>query len=79
MPGITLKNIPDPLYHRLVDAAHSHHRSLTKEIVFALESYVQQSTQDKTVVLEQIREVRSRYSPTITVEDIASWKESGRP
>jgi hypothetical protein len=79
MPGITLKNIPDPLYHRLVDAAHSHHRSLTKEIMFALESYVQQSTQDKTVVLEQIREVRSRYSPTITVEDIASWKESGRP
>ena len=79
MLGITLKNIPDSLYHRLVDAAHSHHRSLTKEIVFALESYVQQSTQDKTVVLEQIREVRSRYSPTITVEDIASWKESGRP
>ena len=79
MPGITLKNIPDSLYYRLVDAAHSHHRSLTKEIVFALESYVQQSTQDKTVVLEQIREVRSRYSPTITVEDIASWKESGRP
>lgn len=79
MPGITLKNIPDPLYHRLVDAAHSHHRSLTKEIVFALESYVQQSTQDKAVVLEQIRAVRSRYSPTITEEDIADWKESGRP
>ena len=79
MPGITLKNIPDPLYHRLVDAAHSHHRSLTKEIVFALESYVQQSTQDKAVVLEQIRAVRNSYSPTITDEDIASWKESGRP
>jgi hypothetical protein len=52
MPGITLKNIPDSLYHRLVEAAHSHHRSLTKKIVFALESYVQQSSQDKTVVLE---------------------------
>ena len=48
MPGITLKNIPDSLYHRLVEAANSHHRSLTKEIVFALESYVQQSSQDKT-------------------------------
>ncbi len=79
MPGITLKNIPDSLYHRLVEVARSHHRSLTKEIVFALESYVQQPTQDKALVLEQIRTVRSRYSPTITEADIASWKESGRP
>jgi hypothetical protein len=30
------------LYHRLVEVAQSHYRSLTKEIVFALESYVQQ-------------------------------------
>ena len=79
MPGITLKNIPEPLYHRLVEAAHSHHRSLTKEIVFALERYVQHSSLDKSVVLEQIRTVRSRYSPTITEADISDWKESGRP
>lgn len=45
MPVITLKNIPDSLYHRLMEAAHSHHRGLTKEIVFALESYRQQSSQ----------------------------------
>ena len=79
MPGITLKNIPDSLYHHLVEVAHNHHRSLTKEIVFALESYVQQPTQDKTVVLEQIKAVRNRYSPTITEPDIAGWKKSGRP
>lgn len=78
MSGITLKNIPDSLYHRLAEVAHSHHRSLTKEIVFALESYVQQSTQDKAVVLEQIRAVRSCYSLTITEEDITNWNESGR-
>ncbi|MDD5323011.1 MAG: hypothetical protein PHD43_20850 [Methylococcales bacterium] len=52
---------------------------ITKEIVFALESYVQQSSQDKTAVLEQIRAIRSRYSPTITEADIAGWKESDRP
>jgi hypothetical protein len=73
------KKKTDTVYHRLVEAANSHHRSLTKEIVFALASYVQQSSQDKTVVLEQIRAVRSRYSPTITEADIAGWKESGRP
>ena len=48
MPVITLKNIPDSLYHRLMEAAHSHHRGLTKEIVFALESYAQQSSQDSS-------------------------------
>ena len=79
MPGITLKNIPDSLYYRLVEVAQSHHRSLTKEIVFALENYVQQSTQDKAAVLEQIKAVRSRYSPTISEADITSWKDPGRP
>jgi hypothetical protein len=78
MPGITLKNIPVPLYNRLVEAAHSHHRSLTKEIVFALESYVKQPSQDKTALLEQIRGVRGSYSTTITEADISDWKESGR-
>jgi hypothetical protein len=78
MLGITLKNIPDSLYHRLVEAAHGHHRSLAKEIIFALESYVQQSSQDKAA-LEQIRAIRSRYSAMITEADIAGWKASGRP
>jgi hypothetical protein len=78
MPGITLKNIPDALYHRLVEVAQNHRRSLSKECVFALEHYVQQSTPDKTLLLEQIRAVRSRYANRITEADIADWKESGR-
>lgn len=78
MPGITLKNIPAPLYNRLVETAHSHHRSLTKEIVFALERYVQQPNLDKTALLEQIRAVRDGYSATIREPDITEWKESGR-
>lgn len=79
MPGITLKNIPAPLYHRLIEVAQSHRRSLTKEIVFALECYVQQANPDKTAILNQIREVRSRYSATVSQADITDWKESGRP
>lgn len=79
MPGITLKNIPDPLYQRLVDIARRHHRSLTKEILFALERHVQQPTQDKTELLERIRAVRDRYQPTINESDVEGWKEAGRP
>jgi hypothetical protein len=79
MPGITLKNIPDALYQRLVDVARAHHRSLTKEIIFALERHVQQPTQDKTELLERIRAVRDRYPPTINDADVEDWKETGRP
>ena len=51
MPGITLKNIPDPLYQRLVEMARSHHRSLTNEVVVALEHYVHQPARDMTELL----------------------------
>ena len=79
MPGITLKNIPDALYHRLVEIARCHHRSLTKEILFALEQHVQQPSHDKTELLQRIRALRDRYPPNISDSDVDSWKEVGRP
>lgn len=79
MPGITLKNIPDPLYQRLVEVARAHRRSLTKEIIFALECHVEQPTQNKTELLERIRAVRDRYPPTISEDDVDEWKDAGRP
>lgn len=79
MPGITLKNIPDPLYHQLVKMAETHHRSLTKEIVVALEQYVQTGGQDKTDLLNQIRQVRNKYPRAITDKEIQVWKNQGRP
>ncbi len=79
MPGITLKNIPEALYQRLVDTARSHHRSLTKEILFALERHVQQPSHDKMELLQRIRAVRDRYSPNISETDVENWKGTGRP
>jgi len=79
MPGITLKNIPDSLYQRLVDTARHHHRSLTKEILFALEQHVQQPSHDKTELLQRIRSVRDRYPPTISETDVDGWKGADRP
>jgi plasmid stability protein len=79
MPGITLKNIPDALYQRLVDVARRHHRSLTKEILFALEQHVQQPSHNKAELLQRIREVRDRYPPNISGTDVDNWKGEGRP
>jgi len=78
MPGITIKNIPDDLYQRLVETARTQHRSLAKEIVVALERHVGKPTQDKRALLERIRTVRERYQPTISDADIESWKNLGR-
>ena len=79
MPGITLKNIPDPLYQWLVDVARRHHRSLTKEIIFARQCDVEQPTRDRMELLERIRAVRDRYAPIISDADVESWKNAGRP
>lgn len=79
MPGITIKNIPDELYQRLVETARTHHRSLTKEIVVALERHVGKPAQHKEALLERIRAVRERYQPTIADADIDGWKHAGRP
>ena len=37
MPTITLKNIPDPLYKKLKEAASLNHRSLNSEIIYCVE------------------------------------------
>lgn len=78
MPSITLKNIPESLYLRLTEAARRHHRSLSEEIVAALEIHVGQQDRDKQALLDRIRAVRGRYQPTIRDEDIADWKGAGR-
>lgn len=79
MPGITIKNIPDELYRRLVETARTHHRSIAKEIVVALERHVGKPAQDKQALLERIRAVRERYQSTISDADIEGWKNAGRP
>lgn len=40
MPSFILKNILESLCRQLTDIARSHHRSLTQELVVALETYV---------------------------------------
>lgn len=79
MPGITIKKIPDDLYRRLVETARTHHRSLAKEIVLALERHVRIPAQDKQALLERIRTVRERYQSSISDADIKGWKDAGRP
>ncbi|MHB8369303.1 MAG: hypothetical protein ACYDBP_06350 [Leptospirales bacterium] len=79
MPSLTLKDIPDDLYRSLSDLAKSHRRSLSKELVVALETYaLSAGIDDKERLIERIRKVRDRYSPAILDSDIEKWKDRGR-
>jgi plasmid stability protein len=40
MPTLTIKGLPDDVYHRLRDQAAAHHRSLNGEIIACLERSV---------------------------------------
>jgi plasmid stability protein len=79
MASITLKNIPDDLYKRLAEIARRHRRSLSKELIVALEAYVRRPESDKHTLRDRIRAVRERYPATISEADIQGWKDTGRP
>lgn len=80
MPGITLKNVDETLYRRLAETARAHRRSLSKEILVALERHVQhESARDAGSLLERIRVSRRRCQTTITAGDIRKWVDKGRP
>ncbi|MDA8108421.1 MAG: hypothetical protein M0015_07310 [Betaproteobacteria bacterium] len=79
MPSITLKNLPDDLYRRLGTIAKSRRRSLSKELLVALEEHARRVPVDEKAVLDRIRKVRERYRPVMTDKQIRDWKKAGRP
>ncbi len=80
MPSITLKSIDESLYRKLADAARNHRRSLTKEIVVALEHHVRQHpARDSQALLARVRDVRNRCKTPIRKSDIKKWIDTGRP
>ena len=78
MASITLKNIPNDLYNRLTEIARRHRRSLSKELIVALEAYVRRPESDKHTLRDRTRAVRDRYPPTISEADIQGWKDIPR-
>lgn len=80
MPSITLKSIDESLYRKLTDAARNHRRSLTKEIVVALEQHVQvHPVRDAQALLARVRDARNRCKTPLRTGDIKKWIDAGRP
>jgi len=79
MPALTLKNIPDDLYHRLKEAAAAHRRSLNSEILYCVERTLvpyQIDVSDHLAMSRKLREKTAAY--TLTDEILDAAKNSGR-
>lgn len=80
MPTITLKNIPEPLYERLKQAAETHRRSLNSEVLVVLESVLAPGRYDVSELLEAARTVREKTAHYhLTDQELDAAKRSGRP
>ena len=80
MPALTIKNIPDDLYHELKHVAEQHHRSINSEVIICLKRSLFPKKISPEDRLNDIRTLRAQISPnSITDEDIEQAINEGRP
>ncbi len=80
MPTLTLKNIPEPLYDLLKQAASLHRRSLNSEILFQLEEALTPRQRDVSVLIQKARAVRDKTAHfRISDEELDRARNVGRP
>lgn len=80
MTTITVKNIPDDLYHRLKTLAETNRRSLNSEIIFCIEQAVASRKIDPEAMLVNVRRVRQLTSHYLISDEILNQaKNQGRP
>jgi len=79
MATITVKNIPDDLYHRLKTLAENNRRSLNSEIITCIEQAVSCRKIDPEVMLVKARHMRTLTAHYIISEDeLNQAKNQGR-
>ncbi len=77
---LTLKNIPDPVYQRLKQAAELHRRSLNSEAIVCLETVLMPGRIAPAERLERARRLRSGLAPRgFEPPQIDAMKKRGRP
>lgn len=79
MANLTLKNVPDDLYHRLKETANLHHRSINSEIIVCLEKTLmpQRCTADEHLAKAQALRQRVK-TKKISAKEIMEAKQHGR-
>lgn len=79
MASLTVKNIPDPLYAQLKQAAHAHHRSINSELIVCLEKALLPNKPALHTVKTSAQALRNRVNADfIAIDDIGAAKREGR-
>lgn len=79
MASITIKNIPEPLYTRLKEAAARNRRSLNGEVIARLERSLGIGAIDAQALLGRVRSVRDRSAlPYLSDAELRQAREEGR-
>lgn len=79
MANLTIKNVPEPLVHRLKAQAVRHRRSLNLEVINCLETATGTAPVDPEALLAHIRAVRPKPRGLRLTEGLLTrMKASGR-
>ena len=79
MPDLSIKEVPDYIYARLEEQAKMHGRSIDREALLCLASFLANADQQPGELLERIRETRSRLNGLhLTDADLEMARNEGR-
>ncbi len=78
MPSITIKNIPDKIYKELKIKAAQNKRSLNNEVLFCLESYLDNRMIDVEELIKEVKKIRAGILNKISNKEVIKAKKSGR-
>ncbi len=79
MASLTIKNIPDPLYAQLKQAAQAHRRSINSELIVCLEKALLPNKPALNTVKRSAQALRNRVNADlIEIDEIDAAKREGR-
>ncbi len=79
MPAITVKNIPEPLYKKLKEAASAHRRSINSELIYCLEQMFLPKRVNISERIKRARELRNGIDASpVDIDDIQNAINEGR-
>jgi len=78
MATLTIRNVPNELHEALKERARKNRRSVNQEVIAELAAVARVEEASGNVVIEKIREMRSRMKGFMTAEEIDAAKKEGR-
>lgn len=77
--NITIRDIPDEVYHKLKKQAELHQRSINSEVIFYLKQLVCSHRPDPEQVIARAKKLKQQAKGSLTLYEIQQAIDQGRP